>query len=34
MIDCAKLLTYFIESYPQSIEEVRHADAEFWNRFK
>lgn len=33
-IDCAKFLTWFIESYPQSVEEVRHADAEFWERFK
>ena len=33
-IDCAKFLTYFIESYPQSVEETRHADAEFWEKFK
>lgn len=33
-IDCAKFLTYFIENYPQSVVETRHADAEFWKRFK
>lgn len=33
-IDCAKFLTWFIESYPQSVDETRHADAEFWKRFK
>lgn len=33
-IDCAKFLTYFIESYPQSVSATRHADAEFWKRFK
>ena len=33
-VDCAKFLTYFIESYPQSVDETRHADAEFWKRFK
>ncbi len=33
-IDCAKFLTYFIESYPQSAEQTRKADAEFWKRFK
>ena len=33
-IDCAKFLTWFIESYPQSVSETRHADAEFWKRFK
>lgn len=32
-IDCAKFLTYFIEKYPQSIEEVRGADKSFWKRF-
>lgn len=33
-IDCAKFLTYFIEQYPNSAEEVRGADEEFWKRFK
>lgn len=33
-IDYAKFLTYFIENYPQSVDETRHADAEFWKRFK
>ena len=33
-IDCAKFLTYFIENYPNSVDETRHADAEFWKRFK
>ena len=33
-IDCAKFLTYFIENYPQSVFATRHADAEFWKRFK
>jgi predicted glycosyltransferase len=33
-IDCAKFLTYFIENYPQSVDETRHADAEFWEKFK
>jgi hypothetical protein len=33
-IDCAKFLTWFIESYPGSVDETRHADAEFWEKFK
>ena len=33
-IDCAKFLTWFIENYPQSVDEPRHADAEFWEKFK
>ncbi len=33
-IDCAKFLTYFIENYPQSVEEVRGVDESFWERFK
>ncbi len=33
-IDCAKFLTYFIESYPQSVDETRHADENFWKKFK
>ena len=32
-IDCAKFLTWFIENYPQSVSDTRHADAEFWKRF-
>ena len=33
-IDRAKFLTWFIESYPQSVDQTRKADAEFWKRFK
>ena len=33
-IDCAKFLTYFIENYPQSVEETKTADESFWKRFK
>jgi predicted glycosyltransferase len=33
-IDYTAFLTYFIENYPQSVDETRHADAEFWKRFK
>ena len=33
-IDCAKFLTWFIENYPGSVEEVRSADKSFWERFK
>ena len=33
-IDCAKFLTYFIENYPQSANQTRKADAEFWDKFK
>lgn len=33
-IDCTAFLTWFIESYPQSVSDTRHADAEFWERFK
>ena len=33
-IDCAKFLTYFIENYPQSVEETKRGGAEFWKRFK
>lgn len=33
-IDYTAFLTYFIESYPQSVDETRHADAEFWKQFK
>ena len=33
-IDCAKFLTYFIENYPASVAETKHADAKFWEKFK
>ena len=33
-IDCAKFLTWFIENYPQSVAETKHASEEFWKRFK
>jgi len=33
-IDCAKFLTWFIENYPSSAQEVRSAGPDFWNRFK
>lgn len=33
-VDCSKFLTWFIENYPQSAEQTRKADAEFWKRFK
>ena len=33
-IDCAKFLTWFIEHYPTSTEEVRGADEKFWERFR
>lgn len=33
-IDCAKFLTWFIENYPQSVEETKKADKEFWEKFK
>ena len=33
-IDCAKFLTWFIEEYPKSVEEVRGADERFWEKFK
>jgi len=33
-IDCTAFLTWFIESYPRSIDQVRDADASFWQRFK
>lgn len=32
-IDCAKFLTYFIESYPQSVDETKMADKEFWEKY-
>ena len=33
-VDCAKFLTWFIENYPQSVEDVPRADKSFWERFK
>jgi hypothetical protein len=33
-IDCAKFLTYFIEQYPSSAQEVKNATPDFWDRFK
>ena len=33
-IDCAKFLTWFIENYPESAEEVRKANKYFWAQFK
>ena len=33
-IDCAKFLTYFIENYPQSVEETKTANSQFWSKFK
>ena len=33
-IDCAKFLTWFIETYPNSVAETKAADKAFWERFK
>lgn len=33
-IDCTAFLTWFIEEYPQSIEETKKADQKFWKQFK
>ena len=33
-IDCTGFLTWFIENYPQSAEQTRKADKEFWEKFK
>lgn len=33
-IDVTAFLTWFIENYPQSAEAARHADAEFWQKFR
>ena len=33
-VDYAKFLTWFIENYPQSVEETKRGGAEFWKRFK
>ena len=33
-IDCTAFLTWFIENYPQSVEETKTATPDFWKRFK
>lgn len=33
-IDVTSWLVWFVESYPQSVEETRKADKKFWERFK
>lgn len=33
-IDYTAFLTYFIESYPQSVEETKKSDKEFWESFR
>lgn len=33
-IDCAKFLTWFIEKYPESVEETKQGGKEFWERFR
>lgn len=33
-VDYAKFLTWFIENYPNSVEEVKGADEGWWERFK
>ena len=33
-VDCAKFLTWFIENYPSSAQEVKNATPDFWERFK
>ena len=33
-IDCAKFLTYFIEQYPASAQEVKNATPDFWTQFR
>ena len=33
-IDCTAFLTWFIEHYPQSMEETKRGGAEFWKQFK
>jgi hypothetical protein len=34
VIDCAQLLTWFIENYPDTVKKVKNADEEFWEKFK
>ena len=33
-LNCTAFLTYFIENYPQSVEETKRGGAEFWSKFK
>lgn len=33
-IDYAKFLTWFIENYPQSVDQAKKADESFWKQFK
>lgn len=33
-IDCTAFLTWFIENYPQSVDQTRKADTDFWIQFK
>ena len=33
-IDCTGFLTWFIEQYPSSVDEVRSATPDWWSRFK
>ena len=33
-IDCAAFLTWFIENYPNSVDETKNGGADFWSRFK
>lgn len=33
-IDCTAFLTWFVEKYPNSVEEVRGAGKSFWKRFR
>lgn len=33
-IDYAKFLTWFIENYPQSVDQAKKADEKFWSQFK
>lgn len=33
-IDCAKFLTWFLEEYPESVEQTKKGGADFWRSFK
>ena len=33
-IDFTAFLTWFVENYPESVEETKKADAKFWDRFR
>ena len=33
-IDCAKFLTWFIDNYPNSVDETKKGGVDFWSRFK